>query len=30
MESSLADSMYNILPDDFSNLKLCVIGKKNN
>lgn len=25
MESSLADNMYDILPDDFSNLKLCII-----
>ena len=26
MESCLADSIYDILPDNFSNLKLCVIG----
>ena len=26
MENSIVDSMYNILPDDFSNLKFCVSG----
>ena len=25
IESSFADSIYDIFPDDFSNLKLCVV-----